>query len=69
MEKEVFTKKEIAELINDNYYLIKLDAESVEEINFDQHTWKPQSFKKQTGVYHPLASILLTNQKILVIIQ
>ncbi|MEN5193982.1 thioredoxin family protein [Sphingobacterium faecium] len=65
IEKEVFTKKEIAELINDNYYLIKLDAESVEEINFDQHTWKPQSFKKQTGVYHPLASILLTNQKMI----
>lgn len=65
MEKEVFSKKEIYERLNKDFYIIKLDAESVEDITFDQNIWKPKNQKKKIGQYHPLASLLLTNQKMI----
>jgi len=59
MEQEVFTNKELVQVINSRYYAVKLDAESVQEIAFDQSIWKPSSRKKKTGQYHPLALQLL----------
>lgn len=63
MEKEIFSKKEIYERLNKDFYLVELDAESVAEITFDQQIWRPKTPKKITGQYHPLALLLLTNQK------
>lgn len=63
MEKEVFSKKEIYDRLNKDFYLVNLNAESVAEITFDQQIWKPKTLKKNTGQYHPLALVLLTNQK------
>jgi thioredoxin-related protein len=65
MEKEVFSKKEIYDRLNKDFYLVELDAESVSEIAFDQQIWKPKTLKKITGQYHPLAFLLLTNQKMI----
>ncbi len=59
MEQEIFTKKEIVQFINKRYYAVKLDAESIEEIAFDNSIWKPEGKRKKTGQYHPLALQLL----------
>lgn len=65
MEKEVFSKKEIYERINKDFYIIKLDAESLAEITFDQNVWTSKTSKKRNGQYHPLALLLLSNQKMI----
>jgi thioredoxin-related protein len=65
MEKEIFTKKEIYDRINKDFYMIHLDAESVEDITFDQHVWRSETTTKTTGQYHPLALLLLTNQRMI----
>lgn len=59
MEREIFTKPEIVQHVNKQYYAVALDAESIQEITFDQSIWKPNSDKKRTGQYHPLALLLL----------
>ncbi|WP_197086517.1 thioredoxin family protein [Sphingobacterium sp. IITKGP-BTPF85] len=46
MEKEVFSKKEIYDRLNKDYYLVELDAETVEDITFDQQVWKSKTPKK-----------------------
>lgn len=64
MEQEIFTKKDIIELINKHYYAVRLDAESIQEISFDQSIWQPKSKKKKAGRYHPLALQLLQGRNI-----
>lgn len=63
MEREIFTKQNLVTVINKNYYAVSLDAESVQEITFDQSVWKPKSNKKRTGQYHPLALALLNGKQ------
>ncbi|MDR2274190.1 MAG: thioredoxin family protein [Sphingobacterium sp.] len=63
MEQEIFTKQEIITMINKNYYAVRLDAESVEEITFDQSIWKAKSNTKKTGQYHRLALQLLNGKR------
>ncbi len=63
MEQEIFTKQEIVTMINKNYYAVRLDAESVEEITFDQSIWKAKSNTKKTGQYHRLALQLLNGKR------
>ncbi len=64
MEQEIFTNREIIELINQRYYAVKYDAESTEEIVFDNSIWKPLSRKKKVGKYHPLAVQLLRGKQL-----
>lgn len=63
MEQEIFTKQDIITAINTNYYAVSLDAESVQEITFDQSVWKSKSNKKRTGHYHALALTLLNGKQ------
>ncbi|MDF2475575.1 MAG: hypothetical protein K0S24_1058 [Sphingobacterium sp.] len=63
MEQEIFTKLDIITAINTNYYAVSLDAESVQEITFDQSVWKSKSNKKRTGQYHALALTLLNGKQ------
>ena len=65
MEQEIFTKKEIVQLINKRYYAVKLDAESIDEIAFDRSIWKPLSKRKKTEQFHPLALQLLRGRKMI----
>ncbi|MDF2852402.1 MAG: hypothetical protein K0S31_3087 [Sphingobacterium multivorum] len=65
IEQEIFTKKEIVQLINKRYYAVKLDAESIDEIAFDRSIWKPLSKRKKTGQFHPLALQLLQGRKMI----
>ncbi|MDF2518323.1 MAG: hypothetical protein K0R59_3619 [Sphingobacterium sp.] len=63
MEREIFTKQDLATTINKRYYAVKLDAESVQQISFDQSLWKAKSSRKRTGQYHPLALQLLQGKQ------
>jgi len=63
MEKDVFSNKEIYDRFTQAFYPVELDAETVEDITFDQQIWKSKTPKKNTAQYHPLALLLLTSQK------
>ena len=64
MEQEIFTNKEIVRRINTKYYAVSFDAESVEDIVFDQSIWKSKGSKKRTGQFHPLAKLLLGDRQL-----
>jgi thioredoxin-related protein len=60
MDRETFTHPVIAEIISKNYYAVKLNAESREEITFNGTTYKfvPQGSRG----YHELAAGLLNGR-------
>jgi thioredoxin-related protein len=60
MDAETFTHPVIAEYVNNNYYAVKLNAESRDEITFKGYTYK---YVKQNGTgYHELAAGLLNGR-------
>jgi thioredoxin-related protein len=60
MDSETFTHPVIAEIINKNYYAVKLNAESKENITFKGYTYK---YVNQGGRgYHELAAGLLNGR-------
>lgn len=60
MDAETFSHPVIVEFINNNYYAVKLDAESTSDITFNGTTYK---FVAQNGKgYHELAAGLLNGR-------
>jgi len=60
MDAETFSHPVIAEFINNNYYPVKLNAESTADITFNGNTYK---FVEQNGKgYHELAAGLLNGR-------
>jgi thioredoxin-related protein len=60
MDAETFAHPVIAEYVNNNYYAVKLDAESTADITFKGYTYK---FIEQNGKgYHELAAGLLNGK-------
>ena len=60
MDAETFAHPVIAEYVNNNYYPVKLDAESTADIIFNGYTYK---FIEQNGKgYHELAAGLLNGK-------
>lgn len=61
MEKEVFTDKSVLEMLDNDYYMVKFDAESIDSVYFDgqffTNTENPTSTKIK-GKHHSLAQIL-----------
>ncbi len=60
MDKNTFTDPEIAKLLNEKFYPVKLDAEQTEDITFRGNTFKYIA-SGRSGV-HQLAAALLNNQ-------
>ena len=60
MDKETFNHPVIADYINENYYPVKLDAESKEEIVFNGTTYKHVA--QGARGYHELAAGLLNGK-------
>ena len=60
MDKETFEHPVIAEYINKNFYPVKLDAESKEEITFNGNTFKYVA--QGSRGYHELAAGLLNGK-------
>jgi thioredoxin-related protein len=59
MENSTFKNPEIINLLNNDFYFISLDAESKEEILFNNHTFKFKPKGQNTGI-HELATALAT---------
>ena len=60
MDKETFSHPAIAKLINENYYAVKLNAESKDSINFNGKTYK--YMEQGNKGYQELAVGLLNGQ-------
>lgn len=59
MENSTFKNSEIITLLNDNFYFISFDAESKEDIHFNNHTFQFKPNGQNTGI-HELATALAT---------
>jgi thioredoxin-related protein len=59
MENLTFKNPEIINILNSNYYFISLDAESKEDIQFNNHTFSFRPKGQNTGI-HELATALAT---------
>ena len=59
MENSTFKNPEIITLLNKNFYFISFDAESKEDIQFNNHTFKFKPKGQNTGI-HELATELAT---------
>lgn len=59
MEKSTFIHQEIIAHLNQNFYFVSLDAESKENITFNNHTFEFKPNGQNTGV-HELAFALAT---------
>ncbi|MNR95352.1 Thiol:disulfide interchange protein DsbD [compost metagenome] len=59
MENSTFKNPEVINLLNNDFYFISLDAESKEEIHFNNHTFKFKPKGQNTGI-HELATALAT---------
>src|SRR5690606_11360857 len=58
MLADVFTNPAIAEKLNDDYYAVQFDAESIDTVYFDGQILRNEHGRKQTGKYHDIAKIL-----------
>lgn len=59
MENSTFKNPEIITILNDNFYFISLDAESKDDIYFNNHTFHFKPNGQNTGI-HELATALAT---------
>lgn len=59
MENSTFKNSEIIRILNTDYYFILLDAESKEDVFFNNHTFKFKQKGQNTGI-HELATALAT---------
>lgn len=58
MERDVFTHPDIVNELNQHYYAVKFDAESVDTVYFDGQILINEAKKKRTGQYHDIAKLL-----------
>ncbi|HEU4789251.1 MAG TPA: DUF255 domain-containing protein [Flavobacterium sp.] len=59
MQNSTFKNPEIINILNTNYYFIPLDAESKDDIRFNNHTFSFKPNGQNTGI-HELAAALAT---------
>ena len=60
MDKQVFVKPEIAEKLNQDFYAVKMDAETTQIIRFDGQEWKNNQATAKRDGFHELAMLLGT---------
>ncbi|MFY0686510.1 MAG: thioredoxin fold domain-containing protein [Cyclobacteriaceae bacterium] len=60
MDKDTYSKAQIIEYVNENFYAIKFNAEQPQEVNFNGHTFKFVPSGRRG--YHELAAALTNNQ-------
>ncbi|MGF1637137.1 MAG: thioredoxin family protein [Cyclobacteriaceae bacterium] len=60
MDRETFTNPEVIELLNRDFYAVKLDAEGQDEITFKEHTYKFVAQGRKG--YHELAAAFLNGK-------
>lgn len=65
MMKEAFTDNAIVDKINNDYYAVHFDAESVEPLLFDNIMLRNTSAKKKKGDFHQIVTLLLPDNQVL----
>ena len=60
MENSTFKNKEVIEQLNENFYFISLDAETKNDITFNNHSFKFKPKGNNSGIHELAAS--LSNQ-------
>lgn len=58
MDKVVFTKPDVINLLNDQYYAIRFDAESDETVNFSGQVFQNEQSGKSRNPVHQIAQLL-----------
>lgn len=58
MDKVVFTRPEVFELINEQYYAVRFDAETESEINFGGQKYVNDQLGKSRNPIHQIARLL-----------
>lgn len=58
MMSEGFTDSEIVKTINEKYYAVSFDAESVDTVRFDGQILTNKSLRKKNGQYHMITELL-----------
>ena len=58
MDKEVFTKPAIAQKLNEDFYAVKMDAETRDIIQFDGQQWQNKQASDKRDGFHELAMLL-----------
>ena len=63
MQRETFKDPKVIQKLNEHYYAVEMDAESLDSIYFDGVLYtNPQTVKK-TGQYHQLFRLLMQDSK------
>ena len=58
MDKVVFTKSEIINILNTNYYAVRMDAESTDSIYFDDQLFVNKQAENKRNGFHQIAMTL-----------
>lgn len=58
MDRKVFTKPEVIDLLNSEYYAVKMDAESSDTIHFDGQPFVNDQLTKSRNPVHQMAQLL-----------
>ena len=62
MDKVVFTKPEVINLLNTHYYAVRFDAESESDISFGGKIFVNDQIKKSRNPIHQIAQLLATRE-------
>lgn len=66
MEQDVYTKNDIAQVLNDQYYVVKFNVESVEEVTFGGKRFNNKNIGIRRQAYHEIAELLATRDQQLI---
>lgn len=63
MDKRVFVKPEVSEMLNEHYYAVKMDAETREVFTFDGQRWSNKQATDKRDGFHELALLLASRNE------
>ncbi len=63
MDESVFTKPEVIQLLNEQYYAVKFDAESEAEVQFGGQTFVNAQVKESRKPIHQITLVLATREE------
>ncbi len=63
MQRETFKDPKVIQKLNEHYYAVEMDAESLDSIYFDGVLYTNSQTEKKIGQYHPLFRLLMQDSK------
>ena len=62
MDQSVFTKPEVIDLLNENYYAVRFDAETTSEVRFGGRTFINDQMETSRNPIHQIAQLLASRE-------